>query len=170
MGPKTISCVLLFALGRADFPVDTHVLRITQQMNWVGKAATRESAYEHFKDKIPGDCMMDLHCLIVEHGKVCFSCAANGRPQFPPKVGKKGWVCPLVGIKSGDMEFGDAIKVKSEPVQLEGSDRKIKVEETESGVAIKLEREDVSRESSNSMQQIKAEDTTSDIAIKVEKM
>ena len=170
MGPKTISCVLLFALGRADFPVDTHVLRITQQMNWVGKAATRESAYEHFKDKIPGDCMMDLHCLIVEHGKVCFSCAANGRPQFPPKVGKKGWVCPLVGIKSGDMEFGDAIKVKSEPVQLEGSDRKIKVEETESGVAIKLKREDVSRESSNSMQQIKAEDTTSDIAIEVEKM
>lgn len=25
VGPKTVSCVLLFAMGRPDFPVDTHV-------------------------------------------------------------------------------------------------------------------------------------------------
>ena len=105
MGPKTISCVLLFALGRNDFPVDTHVLRIAQQMGWVASTATRESAYEHFKNTVPGDCMMDLHCLLVQHGKVCYNCAANGRPQFPPECGKVGWKCPLIGIKCGKMNI-----------------------------------------------------------------
>jgi endonuclease-3 len=31
LGPKTISCVLLFTLGRDDFPVDTHVHRISNR-------------------------------------------------------------------------------------------------------------------------------------------
>jgi hypothetical protein len=95
-------------IGWDDFPVDTHVLRITQQMGWIGKAATRESAYEHFKNAIPGDCMMDLHCLIVQHGKVCYNCAANGKPQFPPACGKAKWICPLLtGIKSGKIDLSD---------------------------------------------------------------
>ena len=26
IGPKTVACVLMFGLGRAEFPVDTHVV------------------------------------------------------------------------------------------------------------------------------------------------
>eukprot|EP00756_Hemistasia_phaeocysticola_P038981 Hpha_TRINITY_DN16792_c2_g6::TRINITY_DN16792_c2_g6_i1::g.77274::m.77274/K10773/NTH; endonuclease III len=87
MGPKTISCVLLFGLGRAEFPVDTHVLRIAKQLNWIPEAATRESAYEHLNASVPRDVKLNLHCLLVSHGKHCHRCAANGKPQFPPDSG-----------------------------------------------------------------------------------
>lgn len=98
LGPKTISCVLLFALGRDEFPVDTHVLRITQKMGWVSSGATRETAYEYLNEHVPNQVKMDLHCLLVRHGKVCHRCAANGRPQFPPKDGKLN--CPLAKVSS----------------------------------------------------------------------
>jgi endonuclease-3 len=35
VGPKTVSCVLMFTLGRAEFPVDTHVWRIAKRLGWV---------------------------------------------------------------------------------------------------------------------------------------
>lgn len=97
LGPKTISCVLLFALGRPEFPVDTHVLRISQKMGWVGSSASREGAYDYLNRTIPDDVKMNLHCLLVFHGKICHRCAANGRPQFPPKDGKR-LSCPLVNV------------------------------------------------------------------------
>lgn len=97
LGPKTISCVLLFALGRAEFPVDTHVLRITKQMGWVSAKDTRESAYEHLNRFVPDHLKLDLHCLLVQHGKVCHRCASRNKPQFPPKDGSK-LKCPLIQI------------------------------------------------------------------------
>ena len=74
--------------------VDTHVLRISKQLGWVPSSATRESAYEHLNETIPPDLKLDLHCLLVTHGKHCHACAANGKPQFPPKDGTK-LECPL---------------------------------------------------------------------------
>ena len=74
--------------------VDTHVLRISRQLGWVPSSATRESAYEHLNETIPPDLKLDLHCLLVTHGKHCHACAANGKPQFPPKDGTK-LECPL---------------------------------------------------------------------------
>lgn len=182
MGPKTISCVLLFALGRNDFPVDTHVLRITQQIGWVGKSDTRESAYEHFKDSIPRDCMMDLHCLLVRHGKVCYNCAANGRPQFPPQVGKAQWVCPLVGVKSGTYKLDMYGQGKpSVAVKLEHSAQAtvkeehnssdqihVKTEEMLSNSEVKLEDKNSTSNSNSGM--IKPEESISGVVIKVEQM
>mmetsp|Transcript_26387 Transcript_26387/g.48512 ORF Transcript_26387/g.48512 Transcript_26387/m.48512 type:complete len:410 (+) Transcript_26387:689-1918(+) len=100
MGPKTISCVLLFALGKPDFPVDTHVLRISKQMGWVPQSFSREAAYEYLNDHVPDQCKLDLHCLLVTHGKQCHKCAARGRAQFPPK---EQWVCPMAAIKNGKL-------------------------------------------------------------------
>ena len=37
VGAKTISCVLMFCLGRHDFPVDTHVWKIAIALGWVPK-------------------------------------------------------------------------------------------------------------------------------------
>ena len=120
--------------------MDTHVLRITQQMGWVNASSSREGAYEHFKHRIPTDCMMDLHCLLVEHGKVCYECAANGRPQFPPEGGRKNWVWPLVGIKKGNLDVRGSeklscfregsVKIKLENEEQEGgtTGQHIKVE------------------------------------------
>ena len=98
IGPKTISCVLLFAMGRGEFPVDTHVLRIAKHCGWVSSSATRESAYNALNSVVPDEIKMDLHCLLVRHGKVCHKCAANGKPQFPPEDGPL--VCPLRRCKS----------------------------------------------------------------------
>ena len=117
LGPKTISCVLLFALGRPEFPVDTHVLRISQKMGWVSASHTREGAYAHLNKMVPDDLKLDLHCLLVSHGKVCHRCAANGRPQFPPKNGAK-LLCPLAKIDSkagyAPLQTKISKKIKSE--------------------------------------------------------
>lgn len=101
LGPKTISCVLLFALGRDEFPVDTHVSRITQKMGWLPTkvSKSRELAYEYLNEMVPNDVKMDLHCLLVHHGKVCHSCASRGKPQFPPKDGSI-LPCPLGKVSS----------------------------------------------------------------------
>jgi endonuclease III len=40
VGPKTAACVLVFAMGRAAFPVDTHVHRIVTRLGWVPPGTT----------------------------------------------------------------------------------------------------------------------------------
>ena len=107
IGPKTISCVLLFALGKPDFPVDTHVLRISKQMGWIAQSFTREAAYDYLNQIVPDDCKLDLHCLLVTHGKQCNRCAARGKAQFPPSRTKQ-WICPLSAIKSGKLVADDS--------------------------------------------------------------
>ena len=34
VGPKTVACVLMFTLNRAEFPVDTHVWRIAKKFGY----------------------------------------------------------------------------------------------------------------------------------------
>ena len=69
VGAKTISCVLLFCLHRADFPVDTHVWKIALSLGWVPKSADRDGTYEHLNRRVPDAIKYDLHVLLVEHGK-----------------------------------------------------------------------------------------------------
>ena len=116
LGPKTISCVLLFALARPEFPVDTHVLRISKQMKWIPSDSTRESAYELMNSIVPSSIKMDLHCLLVTHGKHCHRCAANNRPQFPPKDGSK-LICPLLQIEKGRNKNWKIVSVKPDVVE-----------------------------------------------------
>ena len=70
VGAKTISCVLLFCLGRADFPVDTHVWKIAMALGWVPKSADRDGTYAHLNRRVPDELKYALHVLLVEHGKV----------------------------------------------------------------------------------------------------
>ena len=42
VGPKTAACVALFALGRPEFPVDTHVHRIAGALGWLPRVGGRE--------------------------------------------------------------------------------------------------------------------------------
>ena len=43
VGAKTAACVLLFAMRRPDFAVDTHVWKIAMALGWVPKAFDREA-------------------------------------------------------------------------------------------------------------------------------
>lgn len=96
VGPKTVSCVMLFAMGRAIFPVDTHVLHIAKRLRWLPDAATREQAYEHLDRRVPNDIKYALHCLLVEHGKCCPACAKGGR--LSKRECALTGPCPLLGI------------------------------------------------------------------------
>ncbi|KAK9814172.1 hypothetical protein WJX72_001606 [[Myrmecia] bisecta] len=90
VGAKTVACVLMFCLNRKEFPVDTHVWRISKALGWVPAKATRDEAYEHLNLRVPDDVKYDLHVLLVEHGKKCPKCAKNGRPRKPAEG-----ACPL---------------------------------------------------------------------------
>lgn len=75
---QTISCVLMFAMERAEFPVDTHVWHITKKLGWVPPTCSRESCYEHLNNRIPDSLKFALHVLLVDHGKVCKACSKGG--------------------------------------------------------------------------------------------
>lgn len=69
VGPKTVACVLLFGLGRPDFPVDTHVHRVARRLGWVPPRASAEATYEHLTARVPAERMYELHVLLVNHGR-----------------------------------------------------------------------------------------------------
>jgi endonuclease-3 len=76
VGPKTAACVLLFALGRPVFPVDTHVHRVS---NRLGLVATRSPAATQaaLMPAVPDEIVYQLHMNMVTHGRK--ACKA-GRP------------------------------------------------------------------------------------------
>jgi endonuclease-3 len=70
VGPKTVSCVLLFAMNRDDFPVDTHVLKLAVALKWILPNTGREAAYDILDACVPADIKYSLHVHLVHHGKV----------------------------------------------------------------------------------------------------
>jgi endonuclease III len=72
VGPKTAACVLLFSLGRAAFPVDTHVHRVAARLGWIPVKATAEQAHRLLAPRVPPDIRYDLHVAMITHGRtVC---------------------------------------------------------------------------------------------------
>ncbi len=73
IGVKTISCVLIFALGRDAFPVDTHVNRVLNRLGIV-KTKSAEQTFEQVKDKIPEGKKYELHSNLIKFGRnICRS-------------------------------------------------------------------------------------------------
>lgn len=68
LGVKTISCVLIFAMGRDAFPVDTHVHRILNRIGIV-KTNTAEKTFEVVKDKISVGSKYELHSNLIKFGR-----------------------------------------------------------------------------------------------------
>jgi endonuclease III len=81
VGPKTAACVLVFAMGRAAFPVDTHVHRIVTRLGWIPPGTTADRTHRILGPLIPLTARYDLHVALIEHGRtVCIAqrprCAA----------------------------------------------------------------------------------------------
>lgn len=77
VGPKTAKCVLLFALRRDVFPVDTHVHRILTRLGIVAAGLPVDTVHDLLAPVIPPGRHLSLHLNLVRHGReVC-------RPRRP---------------------------------------------------------------------------------------
>jgi endonuclease III len=78
VGPKTAACTLVFSMGRAAFPVDTHVHRIVTRLGWVPPGTTADRTYRLLNPLIPPSARYELHAQFIVHGRTV--CTAQ-RPQ-----------------------------------------------------------------------------------------
>ncbi len=88
VGPKTVACVLMFALGRPAMPVDTHVFRVAMRLGLIperaGRAAmTAEKAHGLLEAAVPPDGFYAFHIGLIKHGRR--TCTAQ-RPRCPECV------------------------------------------------------------------------------------
>jgi endonuclease-3 len=80
VGPKTAACVLLFAFGRAVFPVDTHVARIARRLGWAPDRASPEAIQALLGPRVPPSLRYALHVNLIAHGRA--TCRARN-PRCP---------------------------------------------------------------------------------------
>jgi endonuclease III len=74
VGPKTAACVLVFSMGRAAFPVDTHVVRIVRRLGWVERTLSAERVQADLTPRIPPEIRYDLHVAFIRHGReICIA-------------------------------------------------------------------------------------------------
>ncbi len=72
VGPKTAACVLLFSLGRAALPVDTHVHRVAQRLGLIGAKVGAVAAHDLLEAQLPSERYYDFHVTLIRHGRrVC---------------------------------------------------------------------------------------------------
>lgn len=72
VGEKTANCVLLFALGRPAFPVDTHIHRLALRLGLVPKGADAAAAHQRLGALVPGRDAYSGHLNLIRHGReVC---------------------------------------------------------------------------------------------------
>jgi endonuclease-3 len=96
VGPKTAACVLLFSMGRAAFPIDTHVHRVTARLGWIPAGATAERAHQLLARLVPADIRYELHVGLVTHGRAV--CKAQ-RPRCSACVLRD--LCPFGRASAG---------------------------------------------------------------------
>jgi endonuclease-3 len=92
VGRKTAACVLLFALGMHDVPVDTHVSRVSTRLGLFRPGAPFEEQHDVMLAFTPPGEALELHLNLLRHGRrtcharrpACEDCALS---RMCPKVG-----------------------------------------------------------------------------------
>lgn len=69
VGPKTAAIVLLFALGRPAFPVDTHIYRVTGRLGLRPQKISLEQAHQHLEKIFPPETYYNAHLNIIQLGR-----------------------------------------------------------------------------------------------------
>ena len=71
VGRKTAACVLLFALGRPDPPVDTHVYRVGGRLGLWPQKASLDFAHDELARLCGPDpqAAYETHVLLIRHGR-----------------------------------------------------------------------------------------------------
>lgn len=72
VGPKTAAIVLQFSLGKAAFPVDTHIYRVTGRLGLRPAKMNAQRAHEHLARLFPEEAYYAAHLNIIRLGReVC---------------------------------------------------------------------------------------------------
>jgi endonuclease-3 len=72
VGHKTASIVLLFCFGKAVFPVDTHVGRVSRRLGVAGPKDSEEKIKATWESLAPPEWYYALHLNLIRHGRqVC---------------------------------------------------------------------------------------------------
>jgi len=69
VGPKTASIVLLFSLGKAAFPVDTHIQRVSGRLGLRPSKMSAERAHEHLAKLFPPESYYAVHLNLIRLGR-----------------------------------------------------------------------------------------------------
>jgi endonuclease-3 len=94
VGRKTAACVLLFAYGRRDVPVDTHVSRVGTRLGLLRPRAPFEELHDAMLALTPRGAELELHVNLLRHGRR--TCAAQ-RPRCGECLLRR--MCPKVGVQ-----------------------------------------------------------------------
>ena len=92
VGRKTAACVLLFAYGLRDVPVDTHVGRVATRLALLRPGARSEEQHDELLALTPPGAELELHVNLLRHGRrlchaqrpQCRDCAL--RPMCPGRL------------------------------------------------------------------------------------
>ena len=95
VGRKTAACVLLFALGMRDVPVDTHVSRVGTRLALFRPGAPFEELHDTMLAITPPGEELELHLNMLRHGRRtcharrpdCRGCALRRMCPSADKVG-----------------------------------------------------------------------------------
>jgi endonuclease-3 len=69
VGRKTAACVLLFAYGLRDVPVDTHVSRVGARLHLLQAGAPFECLHDQMLALTPPGQELELHVNLLRHGR-----------------------------------------------------------------------------------------------------
>jgi endonuclease-3 len=69
VGRKTAACVLLFAYGKRDVPVDTHVSRVGTRLGLFREGAPFEELHETMLELTPRGQELEFHVNLLRHGR-----------------------------------------------------------------------------------------------------
>jgi endonuclease III len=92
VGRKTAACVLLFAHGLRDVPVDTHVSRVGTRLGLLEPKAPFDRLHDQMLALTPPGAELELHVNLLRHGRrVCHAqrpaCSACALRRMCPRVG-----------------------------------------------------------------------------------
>jgi endonuclease-3 len=103
VGRKTAACVLLFALGRREVPVDTHVSRVGMRLGLLEEGAPFDQLHDQMLALTPPGEELELHVNLLRHGRrTCLARApACGRCALARMCPSRGLGSPGAGAGAG---------------------------------------------------------------------
>jgi endonuclease-3 len=69
VGRKTAACVLLFAYGLRDVPVDTHVSRVASRLGLLRRGGSSRELHDQMLALTPPGQELELHVNLLRHGR-----------------------------------------------------------------------------------------------------